>query len=90
MALIKCPECGNEISDKATKCPECGCILKEEEHVLKEEEKNLEESVTKKGVFKNKKVKIVSMIGVVVLVLIIVFFATGNLRSYYKAIGLLV
>lgn len=89
MALIKCPECGNEISDKATKCPECGCILKEEEHVLKEEEKNLEESVTKKGVFKNKKVKIVSMIGVVVLVLIIVFFATGNLRSYYKAIGLL-
>lgn len=24
MALIKCPECGKEISDKANKCPECG------------------------------------------------------------------
>ncbi len=24
MALIKCPECGNEISDKALKCPKCG------------------------------------------------------------------
>lgn len=24
MALIKCPECGKEISDKATSCPNCG------------------------------------------------------------------
>ena len=25
MALIKCPECGREISDKAESCPHCGC-----------------------------------------------------------------
>lgn len=25
MALIKCPECGKEISDKASSCPNCGC-----------------------------------------------------------------
>lgn len=25
MALIKCTECGKEISDKATVCPNCGC-----------------------------------------------------------------
>lgn len=25
MALIKCPECGKEISDRATACPNCGC-----------------------------------------------------------------
>ena len=25
MALIKCPECGKEISDKAASCPNCGC-----------------------------------------------------------------
>lgn len=24
MSLIKCPECGKEISDKATICPNCG------------------------------------------------------------------
>lgn len=24
MALIKCPECGNEVSDKATNCIRCG------------------------------------------------------------------
>ena len=28
MALIKCPECGKDISDKAGKCPECGCPIK--------------------------------------------------------------
>jgi len=24
MALIKCPECGNNVSDKAKNCPHCG------------------------------------------------------------------
>ena len=24
MALIKCSECGNQVSDKATACPNCG------------------------------------------------------------------
>ena len=27
MALIKCPECGAEISDKSNKCVKCGCPL---------------------------------------------------------------
>lgn len=25
MALITCPECGKQISDKAKTCPNCGC-----------------------------------------------------------------
>ena len=25
MALIKCSECGKEISDRAITCPNCGC-----------------------------------------------------------------
>ena len=28
MALIICPECGKEISDKAEKCSGCGCPIK--------------------------------------------------------------
>ena len=28
MALINCPECGKEISEKAGSCPNCGCPLK--------------------------------------------------------------
>ena len=27
MALIKCPECGNEVSDKAETCIHCGCPI---------------------------------------------------------------
>jgi hypothetical protein len=30
MALIKCPECGREVSDQATACPQCGFPIKEE------------------------------------------------------------
>ncbi len=28
MPMIKCPECGKEISDKAAACPNCGCPIK--------------------------------------------------------------
>ena len=28
MAAIKCPDCGNEISDLAYKCPHCGRAMK--------------------------------------------------------------
>lgn len=27
MALIKCPECGSEVSDRASACPRCGCPI---------------------------------------------------------------
>lgn len=41
MAMIKCPECGQEISDKAKKCIHCGKVFIEEE-VAKEELKCIE------------------------------------------------
>lgn len=31
MALIKCPECGREISDRASTCPGCGCPVEKPE-----------------------------------------------------------
>ena len=31
MALISCPNCGKQVSDKAPSCPSCGCVLFEEE-----------------------------------------------------------
>ena len=30
MALIKCRECGKEVSDKAKKCVHCGCPIEKE------------------------------------------------------------
>lgn len=49
MSLIKCPECGKEISDKASVCPNCGCPASEwkkdviEEKIEFSEEKSEEE-----------------------------------------------
>lgn len=34
MALIKCKECGKEISDQAATCPNCGCPVKSQEPQL--------------------------------------------------------
>lgn len=30
MALINCPECGKEVSDKAKTCPNCGIAITKE------------------------------------------------------------
>lgn len=35
MALIKCSECGKEISDKAETCPNCGCPVKKQPYTVK-------------------------------------------------------
>ncbi len=32
MALIKCPECGHEVSDKASSCPNCGYPIRSAEN----------------------------------------------------------
>lgn len=36
MALIKCKECGHEVSDKASQCPNCGCPIQQVEAVQEE------------------------------------------------------
>ena len=33
MSLIKCPECGKEISDKADSCLNCGCPLEQKRYM---------------------------------------------------------
>ena len=37
MALIVCPECGREVSDKAKACPHCGCPVKTQDTYLNED-----------------------------------------------------
>ena len=39
MSLIKCPECGKEISDVAVKCPNCGYPIKAEQKKKEKENK---------------------------------------------------
>lgn len=35
MALIKCEECGKEISDRAVACPNCGCPIEHKKQIVK-------------------------------------------------------
>ena len=37
MAIIQCPNCGNNISDKASICPKCGYSIDEQQVVVKQE-----------------------------------------------------
>ena len=51
MSLIKCPECGKEISDKSTSCPNCGCpvsVPKESDVFLDAKKFNKESKKIKK------------------------------------------
>ena len=39
MSMIKCPECGKNISDKAEKCPHCGISKKDIQNLRKTNDK---------------------------------------------------
>lgn len=50
MSLIKCPECGKEVSDKADFCIGCGYPIKE--HLEQQEENNDEGKDAFNGIYK--------------------------------------
>lgn len=67
MALIKCPECNNDVSNSANSCPHCGYNIKEfiekqeKENELKEREQLIEkQKLIKEEKRKNKEEKIIA------------------------------
>lgn len=48
MALIKCKECGKEISDTAINCPHCGCPVE-----IKKNTEEIEQEIAEKFVYEN-------------------------------------
>lgn len=69
MALIKCSECGADISEKASACPKCGCPLDITKQVMSDAKKK-----------KNKKV-IIFFIVVLAFIMILsmgIFFVKRN------------
>lgn len=68
MALIKCTECGHEVSDKATSCPNCGCPI------IGSEEKPPKKS-------KSKWVLAIVIVVTVVVVAVGCWFAFGDTLS---------
>ena len=81
MALIKCPECGNEISDKVKACPHCGFPF-ETNQDNKKEVQQVELSAINITPKKSKTTKYI-LIGVLSLVAIAVI---GLLVNYFLGI----
>lgn len=46
MALIKCPECNQEISSHASHCPNCGCPIE----TIKAEMRSIQKKKIKRGI----------------------------------------
>ena len=96
MALMKCPECGKEISDRATSCPNCGCpILISTDNSTQIPDRN---QVEKTKADKKKTITIAgSIIAIVAIIVVVYVFAVAQPKklaaetkaTYTEAIALL-
>ena len=68
MALIKCPECGKEISDKAEICINCGIKISDIENLHEVSQKKEQEIIQQQS----NKTK--STIGLVIAIIVVVSF----------------
>lgn len=94
MALIKCPECGKEVSDKAGKCPNCGYPISElngeEVHkVVTEPQKKVKENKNNMGEKRkpNRKIiiSVLCIVFVIILGTILYMVKTADSRKYSSA-----
>lgn len=74
MALIKCPECGHEVSDTAVSCPNCGYVLKRDEPTTSSSEDIVTTAPSGSGKQGPSK-KIIGIIAAVTTVVVIVAIA---------------
>lgn len=99
MALIKCPECGKEISDKASSCPNCGCPIEKTEVetpiIEKDTLNNVEQPVMESQTKKSKGIKVLIPIIIAVVVIAIIGGVVYNMKvikpkkTYDEAVTLL-
>lgn len=69
--LIKCSECGKEVSDKANSCPNCGAPVKEDE---------IQEEI-KTGIKVSKKLAIILIIALS-LIIVVAFVYVEEFRLF--------
>ncbi len=77
MALIKCPECGKEISNKASSCPSCGYPINDTQVETEQDRVNV------RGKNKGKNLLIFS--GVLFLASMILGISTSNAELALRA-----
>lgn len=70
MALIKCPECGKEISDKAISCPGCGYPIYKTEMETEQDRVNIRN--------KNKGKNLLTFGGILLTITMLFILFTAN------------
>ena len=80
MSLIKCPECGKQISDTSEKCVHCGFQIGEKKEEKIEREKDLKIKVSKKDA-KKYLIGIICAFAVIVIVCLIVFSGKAQKKA---------
>ncbi len=77
MALIKCPECGKDVSDKSKVCVHCGYPLDEnkakaiEQHILNSQSAEMESEGVKKAISKTK-LRIIALVAAFITLISII------------------
>lgn len=77
MALIRCPECGREISDKAAACPGCGYPMTPVNPETEETARRLEEANRQDTAFL-KKATLVAVAAVAVMLVLVFVLGRGG------------
>ena len=77
MALVKCPECGKEISDKANSCPSCGYPINQTEMELEQDRVNIRN--------KNKGKNLLTFGGILLLITVVFVLSTANTEAVFRA-----
>lgn len=72
--MIKCTECGKDISDKAVSCPNCGCPTNSMGETQKNNSENMESTIQKS----NNKKWIFGVAGIAIVVLIAIIIVVGG------------
>lgn len=88
MALFTCPECGNQVSDKAEVCPNCGCPISELLVQNQDKSKAGQHSRTKEKT-KNRRILLTVVVLVAVICLaVLLFFVVRGVSSTSNKDGL--
>lgn len=76
MALIKCSECGADISEKASVCPKCGCPAVISKEIILNQKKEKTKNIMK-GV-------IVFAVLAIIVITVFILISRPNTDGYYK------
>lgn len=80
MALIKCPECGKEISDQAASCPNCGCPIKNKISEYEDNQSQSGSNIQKLNIKLNKKSKPI-IAGIIVCLVVLIGILFYNIKN---------